>query len=123
MPQPDKETEQPAVCRTVRVANQRGLHVRASAKFAKLAGQFESTVEVECRNEAVRGDSILELLSLAAGSGAELSIRAQGPDAAQAVAALADLVAQRKFDEEPSTKLQPMVGAAGFEPTTPTMST
>lgn len=100
---PDRETEQLAVRQTVRIANQRGLHVRASAKFAKLAGQFESTVEVEYRNEAVCGDSIIELLSLAAGSGAELSIRAQGPDAAQAVASLADLVVQRKFDEEPPT--------------------
>lgn len=84
----------------VRIVNQRGLHVRASAKFAKLAGQFESKIEVEYRSEVVCGDSIMALLSLAAGCGAELLIRAHGPDAEQAIEALVELIGRRKFDED-----------------------
>ena len=42
--------------------------------------------------EWVDGRSILSLLSLAAGSGTSLTIRAEGPDAAEAVEALGRLL-------------------------------
>ena len=91
------------------VTNKRGLHARASNKFAGYAAQFQSQITV-CRlgqpgedadadGETVEGDSILELLMLAAAKGSTLRITAEGADADEAVAALSDLVA-RKFDED-----------------------
>lgn len=77
----------------VTIVNGRGLHARAAAKFVKLAGQFEADVTVEHDGTAVPGLSIMGLLMLGAGRGSTIAIRAEGPEAAAAVAALAQLVA------------------------------
>ena len=85
--------------RTVLVDNKRGLHARASAKFVKLASSFESEVRVTRDGVTVDARSIMGLLMLGAGNGCGVLIEGEGPDAEEAVAALADLV-NRKFDED-----------------------
>ncbi|WP_255500428.1 HPr family phosphocarrier protein [Brevundimonas sp. P7753] len=84
---------------TVGICNQRGLHARASAKFVKLASSFESEIRVTRDGVTVDARSIMGLLMLGAGIGCGVDIEAQGPDAAEAIEALSDLVA-RKFDED-----------------------
>jgi len=88
-----------AVTATVGICNTRGLHARASAKFVKLASSFESEVQVIRDGTTVDARSIMGLLMLGAGNGSSIDISAEGPDAAEAIAALSDLVA-RKFDED-----------------------
>lgn len=88
-----------SVSRTVGICNQRGLHARASAKFVKLASSFESEVRVTRDGTTVDARSIMGLLMLGAGNGCDVLIESDGPDAEEAVAALAELV-ERKFDEE-----------------------
>ena len=83
----------------VDICNQRGLHARASAKFVKLASSFESEIRVTRDGATVDARSIMGLLMLGAGNGCGVEIAAQGPDAADAVAALTDLV-NRRFDED-----------------------
>ncbi len=85
--------------RLVRICNQRGLHARAAARFVKLAATFDAAVTVERNGQAVAGQSIMGLMMLSAGIGSDIAISASGPEAAAAVAALADLV-DRGFDEE-----------------------
>ena len=80
------------------IVNERGLHARASAKFVKLAGAFESQVEVTREDQTVDALSIMGLMMLAAGPGSSIEISAKGPDAAAAVAALRHLV-EMKFEE------------------------
>lgn len=84
---------------TVDICNQRGLHARASAKFVKLASSFESEIRVTRDGVTVDARSIMGLLMLGAGIGCGVDIEAEGPDAAEAIEALSDLVA-RKFDED-----------------------
>lgn len=84
---------------TLVIRNQRGLHARAAAKFVKLAATFKSAVEVQKGETSVSGLSIMGLMMLAAGPGTSIEIRACGPDASAAVAALSSLV-RRKFDED-----------------------
>ena len=84
---------------TVSICNQRGLHARASAKFVKLASSFESEIRVTRDGVTVDARSIMGLLMLGAGIGCGVEVKAEGPDAAEAVAALTDLVA-RRFDED-----------------------
>lgn len=84
---------------TVGICNQRGLHARASAKFVKLASSFDAEVRVTRDGVTVDARSIMGLLMLGAGNGCDVQIEGEGPDAAEAVAALADLV-NRKFDED-----------------------
>jgi phosphocarrier protein len=88
-----------ALSRTVEIANQRGLHARASAKFVKLAAGFEAEVTVTKDGSTVDARSIMGLMMLAAGLGSVIDISAQGPQAAEAVEALTQLVVDR-FDEE-----------------------
>ena len=84
---------------TLNICNQRGLHARASAKFVKLASEFESEIHVTRDGVSVDARSIMGLLMLGAGIGCGVEVKAEGPDAAEAVAALTDLVA-RRFDED-----------------------
>ena len=87
------------VRRTVEIVNERGLHARASAKFVKAAAQFNAVVTVTRDGQTVDAQSIMGLMMLGAGAGSEIDISAEGPDAGDAVQALADLVADR-FNEE-----------------------
>jgi phosphocarrier protein HPr len=85
--------------RTVEILNERGLHARASAKFVKLASEFDAEVTVSRDEQKVDARSIMGLMMLAAGPGSSIDIAAEGPDARAAIDALAELVAGR-FDEE-----------------------
>jgi phosphocarrier protein len=85
--------------RTALIANRRGLHARAAAKFVKLAATFNAQVTVGHRGTEVSGISIMGLMMLAAAPGCSIEISAQGADAQAALDALTDLV-DRKFDED-----------------------
>jgi phosphocarrier protein len=87
------------VIRTVEIVNVRGLHARASAKFVKLAGDFDAEVTVSRDGQTVDARSIMGLMMLAAGLGSTIEIAAEGPEAKAAVEALAELVSGR-FDED-----------------------
>jgi phosphocarrier protein HPr len=79
----------------VRICNKLGLHLRAAAAFARVAERFRSEITLSHGPVSANGKSIISLVTLAAGLGAELLIEAEGPDAAEAVAALEALVGQR----------------------------
>jgi phosphocarrier protein len=87
------------VSRPAAIANRRGLHARAAAKFVKLAGQFKAQLLVSNRGTEVSGLSIMGLMMLAAAPGCTIEIRGNGEDAVQAVESLVALV-DAKFDEE-----------------------
>ena len=85
--------------RRLRIANQRGLHARAAAKFVKCVSQFTAEVTVRKDGQSVTGQSIMGLMMLGAGIGSEITISATGADATAAIDALAELV-EGKFGEE-----------------------
>ena len=82
------------------IINQRGLHARASAKFADCARRFDATITVSREDYSVDAQSIMGLMMLAAGPGSEIAVSAEGPEASAAVAALAELVANRFGEDE-----------------------
>ena len=86
--------------RIVEIINKRGLHARASAKFVKLATEFDAEVRVSREGTIVDARSIMGLMMLAAGPGCTIEIEAEGPEASQAVDALAGLVAARFQEDE-----------------------
>ncbi len=95
----DLPSDAGGVSREMTIVNQRGLHARASAKFVQVAGGYQAAVEVEKDGVKVGGTSIMGLMMLAASPGCSIRVTATGPDADEAVNALADLVADR-FGEE-----------------------
>jgi phosphotransferase system HPr (HPr) family protein len=74
------------------VVSELGLHLRPAGLFVATAGRFDAKVEVSCGDEWVDGSSILSLVSLVASEGTELQVRATGPDASKAVAALGKII-------------------------------
>ena len=82
----------------VEIVNQLGLHARAAARFVEAASRFVAEVTVTNGDESVSGKSILGLMMLAAAEGTPLLLTASGPDAEQALDAIAELIAQ-KFHE------------------------
>ena len=87
------------ISRTVLIANKRGLHARASAKFVTLASAQPCAIEVEKDGSAVAGTSIMGLMMLGAARGDHVTISAIGDGAEDAVGKLAQLV-EDKFGEE-----------------------
>ncbi|MGI4731575.1 MAG: HPr family phosphocarrier protein [Janthinobacterium lividum] len=88
------------VARTVLIANRRGLHARASAKFVTLAATQPVEVAVEKAGAgSVTGTSIMGLMMLGAAMGDHITISAEGDGAQAAVGALSDLV-EAKFGED-----------------------
>jgi phosphocarrier protein len=81
------------------VSNKLGIHARPAALFVKTTNRFECDVFVEKDGEKVNGKSIMGLMMLAAGPGSKLTVQANGPDAAKALAEIEALM-KRKFDEE-----------------------
>lgn len=84
--------------RTVMICNAKGLHARASAKFVQTACRFSAKITVSKDGQTVTGTSIMGLMMLAAGRGTELELTAEGDDAAAAMIAICELIAD-KFGE------------------------
>ena len=93
------ETMPEAITRTLDIVNKRGLHARASARFVEMANGFNARVSVEKDGLDVDGTSILDLMMLAASPGCRITVTTSGPQAEEAMDALAALVADR-FGEE-----------------------
>lgn len=74
------------------VTSELGLHARPAGLFVTLAGRFHSEISVGRGQDWVDGRSVLSLLSLAAGPGTRLRVRAVGEDAREAVEALGRLL-------------------------------
>jgi phosphocarrier protein len=89
-----------AVCRDLQIVNLRGLHARAAARFVQLAETFDAGICVSKDQTTVDATSIMGLMMLAAGNGSMIRVKAKGPQAEAAVAALAALVADRFGEEE-----------------------
>ena len=83
----------------LKILNEKGLHARAAAKFVELVDTFDVSLVVKKDNLEASGDSIMGLLMLAASRGTEIELVASGPEAAETLSALSDLITNL-FGEE-----------------------
>jgi len=83
---------------TTTIINKLGLHARAAAKFVTKASLFESDVFLKRESKEVNGKSIMGVMMLAAAKGTEVEVITKGPDEAQALQALLELI-ENRFDE------------------------
>jgi phosphocarrier protein len=83
---------------TLVISNKLGLHARASAKLTKLASSFQCEVFMTRNSRRVNAKSIMGIMMLAAGLGAEVELETEGVDEQQATDAIAALV-NDKFGE------------------------
>jgi phosphotransferase system HPr (HPr) family protein len=87
------------VAGTFTILNSSGFHARPAGLFVKTASRFRSAIKVVNGKQTADGKSILSLMLLGATPGAEITIEAQGEDEAEALHALAELIASG-FGEE-----------------------
>ena len=85
--------------RDVVVQNRYGIHARPAALLVKAAAQFKCEILLEKNGVKVNAKSIMGVLTLEGNHGAKLKIIAAGADAAEAVAALAELFEQKFFED------------------------
>jgi phosphocarrier protein HPr len=83
---------------TITISNKLGLHARASAKLTKLAGSFECEVWMTRHARRINAKSIMGVMMLAAGLGANVDIETDGHDELAAMDALLALI-NDKFGE------------------------
>ena len=82
----------------ITITNRLGLHARASAKLVQALHNFQAMTVIAYRGKEVNAKSIMGVMMLAAGIGATVQIETDGPDEADAMKALLDLIAD-KFGE------------------------
>ena len=81
------------------IANRRGLHARAAARFVQCVERFDAKITVSKDQASVDGASIMGLMMLAAVPGSMIRVSAAGPEAEAALEALAALIGSG-FGEE-----------------------
>jgi phosphocarrier protein HPr len=79
----------------VTIINRLGLHARAATRLVNCASEFTSEIIVKRGTRSVNGKSIMGILTLAAATGAELTIEANGVDEEQALDAVVRLISNR----------------------------
>jgi len=80
------------------IVNKLGLHARASAKLTKLAGSFPCEVWMSRGERRVNAKSIMGVMMLAAGLGADVTLETDGAKELEAMDALLALI-NDKFGE------------------------
>jgi phosphocarrier protein HPr len=81
----------------VEIKNEDGLHMRPAMQFVDVASQFSCNIKVSNPQCVADGKSIMQMTMLAATQGSRLTIRAEGADAEEAIAALKELVEGKQF--------------------------
>jgi phosphotransferase system HPr (HPr) family protein len=96
-----------SVQRVVVIRNPQGLHARPAEMFVRLAQQFRSRIELVREERRIEARNIIDLLTLGAGPGTEITLEAEGDDAQAAVDALARLVENGFADEATDNEQSP----------------
>ena len=84
--------------KNITISNKLGLHARASAKLTKMAGSFPCDVWMRKGERRINAKSIMGVMMLAAGMGAEVVLETSGDQEQEAMQAISNLFAD-KFGE------------------------
>ena len=85
--------------KTVKIQNERGMHVRPCAVFASLANRFNCDIFVLHHGDRFRGKTSMNLLSAWIQEGDKITIICNGSDESEAMAVLLALIAS-DFDDD-----------------------
>ena len=75
-------------------------HMWPEAQFVRTMAQFRSDVRVAYNGAEVDGKSVLDLMTLVPPEGSTVRVRAEGPDAAEAMRALEELIRLRRDENK-----------------------
>lgn len=76
-----------------------GIHARPATLLVQAAGKFDSEINLEYKEKKVNLKSIMGVMSLGIGQGADITITAEGSDEQDAINALADTLKKEGLAE------------------------
>ena len=86
--------------RQITIVNKLGLHARAASKLVNCASSFAAEIWLQRGEREINGKSIMGVLTLAAGKGTILAVRAEGTDEEQALETIQQLIESRFGEDE-----------------------
>jgi len=81
--------------RTLEIVNERGLHARASAKVVEVSERYACDATISYNGEEADPRSLMDLLTLVASKGVNITVDAEGEDAVDYLDELETLIAAR----------------------------
>ena len=87
------------VQKSFHVIDETGIHARPATLLVQAAGKFESDISLEYNGKKVNLKSIMGVMSLGIGQGAEITISAEGNDATDAINALTETLSKEGLAE------------------------
>ncbi len=76
-----------------------GIHARPATLLVQTAGKFSSDVNLEYKGKSVNLKSIMGVMSLGVGQGADVTISAEGADEKEAIAAIVETMTKEGLSE------------------------
>lgn len=76
-----------------------GIHARPATLLVQAASKFNSDINLEYNGKSVNLKSIMGVMSLGVGQGADITITADGDDAKEAIEAIADTMKKEGLAE------------------------
>ena len=76
-----------------------GIHARPAPLLVQAASKFNSDINLEYNGKSVNLKSIMGVMSLGVGQGADVTITADGDDAKEAIEAIADTMKKEGLAE------------------------
>ena len=84
---------------TFKVTNESGIHARPATILVQAAGKFDASINLEYKGRSVNLKSIMGVMSLGIGEGAEFKIVTEGSDADEALSALVETIKKEGLGE------------------------
>ncbi|TSB47985.1 phosphocarrier protein HPr [Alkalicoccobacillus porphyridii] len=78
--------------KTFKITAETGIHARPATQLVNKAGQFSSDITLEYKGKSVNLKSIMGVMSLGVGQGAEVTIKAEGSDETDALSAIEEII-------------------------------
>ncbi len=80
---------------TFEIINKLGMHARAATKLVQMASRYRAEVTIEKDGHTANAKSVMGVLLLCGHQGSRVTVSAKGDDAAEAVNAIGQLIADR----------------------------
>jgi len=81
------------------VIDETGIHARPATLLVQTASKFDADINLEYKGKTVNLKSIMGVMSLGIGKGAEIKITAEGSDADDALTAIGELMKKEGLAE------------------------
>lgn len=81
------------------ITSETGIHARPATLLVQAASKFNSDINLEYNGKSVNLKSIMGVMSLGVGQGADVTITADGDDAKEAIEAIADTMKKEGLAE------------------------